>query len=168
MIVFRHPFLIVALGVMWMILQDSYSLDYFLAGLLIGGLVLLIFPGEVEHYPPLKWAGIGDFFRWLVKAVHLGVYFMWEILLSNWLVAKFVVDPKMPVKPGIVRMQLKAESPGQITLLVAMITLTPGTVALDVSSRQDALYIHTIDASDEESVLAVPRRFEEMVMEVIP
>lgn len=168
MIVFRRPFLLVSLAGMWMMLQESYSLDYFIAGLLLGALVLLIFPGPVQQHRPFEWDGLGDFLRWLWAAVRLVVYFFWELLLANLAVAKILVNPRLPVKPGIIGMELHTKSPGQITLLVALITLTPGTIALDVSAREDVLYIHAIDASDEEGTLAVPRRFEEMVMEVIP
>lgn len=167
MVVFQRPFLLLVFAVLWMLLQDSYRLDNFVAGLIIGAIMLLIFPTPEHRLVNPKVKGPGGFFRWVGKAVHLGLYFLWELLLANWAVAKLVLKPNLKLTPGILAMKLRIRQPGQIALLANLITLTPGTISTDVSKNNDILYIHCIDASDPEGALASCRRFEELVMEVL-
>ncbi len=155
------------LALLWMILQDSYRLDNFIAGLIVGALVFWLTPApEIDFIRP-KYKGIGGFFGWLPKLVRLALVFLWELLKSNWAVALMTLKPDLKLTPGILAMPLRIRQPGQIATLANMITLTPGTISIDVNKDHSVLYIHCIDASDPEGALASCYLFEDLVLEVL-
>ncbi len=88
---------------------------------------------------------IDIFFPWkLVKFVFVYIpVFIWKLILANLDVARRVLSPKIPLNPGIVKIKtdLKGDI-GKLTLANS-ITLTPGTLSIDV--EDDFIYVHTID-----------------------
>ncbi|XFA98754.1 Na+/H+ antiporter subunit E [Candidatus Izemoplasma sp. B36] len=88
---------------------------------------------------------IDIFFPWkLVKFVFVYLpVFIWKLILANLDVARRVLSPKIPLNPGIVKIKtdLKGDI-GKLTLANS-ITLTPGTLSIDV--EDDFVYVHTID-----------------------
>jgi multicomponent Na+:H+ antiporter subunit E len=75
-------------------------------------------------------------------------YLAGAIVRSNLDVARRVVRRRIPIKPGIVEVKTKLASPTGRTVLANSITLTPGTLSVDI--RGDRLYIHWIDVADED------------------
>ncbi|MFZ5824848.1 MAG: Na+/H+ antiporter subunit E [Bacillota bacterium] len=167
MALIRHPFLWLLFAVLWMVLQDAYTYDYFFAGLLTGALVFLLFPAPEVRVIRFAIRGPADFFPWLFRSARLVIYFLWELLQSNYAVGRMVLTPKLRLTPGILAMPLQVRQPGQIALLANLITLTPGTISMGVSKDNSVLYIHCIDVSDPEGALASSRRFEELIMGVL-
>jgi multicomponent Na+:H+ antiporter subunit E len=80
------------------------------------------------------------------------VWFLWELFLSNVRVAYDVATPGHLAKPGILAIPLDAETPFEITLFANLITLTPGTLSLDVSSDNKTLYIHAMYIDDPDTL----------------
>ncbi|MEA1986685.1 MAG: Na+/H+ antiporter subunit E [Candidatus Marinimicrobia bacterium] len=74
--------------------------------------------------------------------------FIWELIKSNIDVAKRVISPKLPINPGIVKVKTKLKSPLGRAILANSITLTPGT--LTVEMIDDHFYIHWIDVESED------------------
>jgi multicomponent Na+:H+ antiporter subunit E len=74
--------------------------------------------------------------------------FLYELLLSGYRVARLVLTPRMQLKPGIFAYPLKVDRNFEITLLANLITLTPGTLSVDVSDDRKTLFVHAIDCSD--------------------
>ena len=92
--------------------------------------------------------------------------FVRELLLSGWRVAKLVMSPRMDLKPGIFAYPLSVDRDFEITLLANMITLTPGTLSVDVSEDRRTLYVHALDCSDVEASIAEIRNgFERKIEE---
>ena len=73
-------------------------------------------------------------------------YLFIAIIKSNWDVARRVVQPTIPINPGIVAVKTKLKSPVGRMILANSITLTPGTLSVDVND--DHYYIHWIDVTD--------------------
>jgi multicomponent Na+:H+ antiporter subunit E len=71
--------------------------------------------------------------------------FLWEMLKANLDVAKRVIDPSLPINPGIVEIKTNLKSDRAKLFLANSITLTPGTLTVDIID--DSLYIHWIDLS---------------------
>jgi len=93
--------------------------------------------------------------RWfwkILQALGLLAFFSWELILANLRVARDVLRPLRKLRPAIVAIPLDLESGAQITLLANLITLTPGTMSLDVSSDRKVLYIHAMDGRDLENL----------------
>ena len=75
-------------------------------------------------------------------------YLLWAIVKANLQVARLVVDPKMPIKPGIVKIKTGLTDPVARMALANSITLTPGT--LTVEADGDTFYIHWIVVESED------------------
>jgi multicomponent Na+:H+ antiporter subunit E len=71
------------------------------------------------------------------------VVFLWELIKSNVNVALRVINPKLPINPGIVKVKTRLKSPMGRMILANSITLTPGTLTIDI--KDDFFYIHWID-----------------------
>jgi len=73
---------------------------------------------------------------------------IWECIKANFDVAYRVLHPAMPIKPGIVKFKLNLQSDFARTMLANSITMTPGTIAVDIVG--DYLYVHWIYVSSED------------------
>jgi hypothetical protein len=77
-----------------------------------------------------------------------------------------VLSPRMDLKPGIIAYPLKVDRDFEITILANLITLTPGTLSVDVSDDRRILYVHAMDASDPEATKRdIAEGFERKIME---
>ena len=93
--------------------------------------------------------------------------FFIELLMANLSVARTVLSPRLDVRPGILAYSTKLRSDVALTVLANMITLTPGTLTLDISEDRTTLFIHTLDCSDPEAVARrIRRSFETPLMEL--
>lgn len=84
----------------------------------------------------------------LVKFLFVYMFvFIWQLLLSNIDVARRVLSPTIPLNPGIVKVKTKIKGDfGKLTLANS-ITLTPGTLSIDVDG--DELFVHTVNVKGE-------------------
>lgn len=103
---------------------------------------------------------------WLVFG--LIMLFLKELLLSVLRVAWLVVQPRQNYRPSFISFPLTVDRPYEITLLANLITLTPGTLSVDVSDDQKTLYIHCIDVGDPEALRKdIANGFERKIMEAL-
>jgi multicomponent Na+:H+ antiporter subunit E len=94
-------------------------------------------------------------------------FFVWELLVANLRVAYEVLTPGFQMRAAIIDIPLDAESDLEITVLANLITLTPGTLSLDVSPDRKTLYIHAMHVDDVEQFRKdIKQRMERRVMEV--
>lgn len=101
--------------------------------------------------------------RWLLL---LG-YFLKELILSALNVAWLVLQPKIRLRPAFISYPLTVTTDVQITLLASLITLTPGTLSVDVSDDRKTLLIHALDVADEDVVIGrIAAGFEAKVLGV--
>ncbi len=95
-------------------------------------------------------------------------FYLWELIMSNVRVAIDVVTPRTRARPGVVAVPLDARTDAEITLLANLITMTPGSLTLDVSDDRKVLYVHSMFVEDPD---AVRRRlkgsFERRVLEIL-
>ena len=102
----------------------------------------------------------------LYRTVKLLVVFLREFVVSVFRVALLVLSPRMRFTPAAFRFPLALTSDRQITLLANMITLTPGTLTVDVADDRSALIIHAIDCPDVDAACAELRDgFERLIRE---
>ena len=102
-------------------------------------------------------------------AISLFLFFLWEVLVANFRVAAAVLGPSRLVRPGIVAVPLDVTSDTAISVLANMITLTPGTLSLDVSPDRRTLYVHCLTVDDpDEAVRSIKDGFERRVLRVLP
>lgn len=85
------------------------------------------------------------YFRQFYRVILLMLYFIKELWLSNLKVIYYVITPRLQFQPAILELELRLKSERAIVLLANLITLTPGTLTLEVSSDRSRLYFHTIN-----------------------
>ena len=93
--------------------------------------------------------------------------FVKELILSALRVAWLAVQPRITIRPAIVAYPLTVTTDAQITLLANMITLTPGTLTVDVSDDRKWLYVHAIDIESREALIgSIAAGFETRILRV--
>jgi len=104
--------------------------------------------------------------RYFWFAVYL-IVFTWECIKANFDVAYRVLNPALPVKPGIVKIKLRVKSEIARTFLANSITMTPGTISVDIVG--DYLYVHWIyvhSTDPEKYTHEVSGRFEHYIEKI--
>jgi len=110
--------------------------------------------------------GTVGYFTRAFRIVSLAGLFIYELVLSAVRVARMVLSPQMKLNPGIVAFPLRVDRDFEITLLANLITLTPGTLSVDVSDDRRTLFVHCIDVPDpEETIREIRDGFELKIME---
>lgn len=149
------------LALAWAALQAEFTLPNLLVGHVLGYLILLM----------LVKGGVFEESRYVGKvslALGLGLFFLWELVRANLRLARDVVAPRLSMRPGIVAVPLDASRDGEILLLAALINLTPGSVALDVSTDCTHLYVHVMYMDDPDSARAeIKNGFERRVLQLL-
>lgn len=144
-------------AITWAALSGSASAHNLVLGFVLGALALFLVrePFGSKAY------------LWRVLAITaLALMFLKDLALSAIKVATTVLRPEMNLKPGIFAFPLTVDRDFEITLLANMITLTPGTLSVDVSDDRKTLYVHALDCADPEAISRdIANGFERKIME---
>lgn len=92
--------------------------------------------------------------------------FVYELFISSFRVAWDVITPRHRARPGILAVPLEARAPGEITILANFISLTPGSLSLDVAADRETLFVHLMFVDDAEAERAAIRTLERRVLKV--
>lgn len=157
------PFQIIihlVISFMWMLLNESYTGSSFIAGYLIGAVLLFL----LKRFLP------GAFYlQRLWKVCKLILLFIKELILSNIDIVKLVYTPNLKdkVEPGIFAYPIELTKGWEITLLANLITLTPGTLSVAMSEDYSIIYVHAMHIdTEEDSIRSIKETFEKAIMEV--
>ena len=106
-------------------------------------------------------------FRFINLIIFIPVY-IWELIKANFSVAIKALSPNLNINPGIVKITTELQSDYGLAMLSNCITLTPGTITMDIyeDGSENAIYIHWIDATTEDTKEAseiIKGRFEYFV-----
>jgi len=135
------------------------DLSGFLTGFLVGYMALWL-------TKPLY--GQTRYFERLPKVLGLIGFFGKELLVSNLRVLWDVITPRHISRPGIIGIPLDARTDGEIMLVANLISLTPGTLSLDVSEDRRMLYVHVMFLDDVDQTRAqIKQGLEKRVLEVM-
>ncbi len=111
--------------------------------------------------------GSRKYFKLMPLAVSFIFFFLYELIKANIQVAYEVMTPKLNMQPGIVMVPLDVETDLEITLLANLITLTPGTLSLDVSADKKVLYVHSMYVADKEQFIqGIKNGFEKRLLQL--
>jgi len=153
-------FLVVILALIWVGISGNFTGLNLLFGGLIGAVAILVLR-EALAGPRTS--------RRVRRVLSLAFLFLYELVVSAVRVALVVARPDMSkaVRPAIVAVPLTVRSDEEITLLANMITLTPGTLSVDVSADKSVLYVHALCLDDREAMIAsIANGFEKKIREV--
>lgn len=148
----------------WIALTSVRDLQEVIAGIVVALLVsvvagkFLITSEKSGHLIKRFFSAIWYFFK-----------FLWEMTKANLHVAYIVIHPYLPIKPGIVKIKTQLTKDSAITVLTNSITLTPGTLTVDVNPEKRELYIHWIEVLSvdvDKNTDLIGGRFEKLLREV--
>ena len=148
----------IIIGVLWMFFQDNWSVLTFSGGYLLGLFILFI----LRRFLPDK------FYLFTLQAmVELLLIFIYELIISSILVIGKIIAPEINIRPGIFAFETSLEGDVEVTLLSMLITLTPGSVVVEVSHDNKILYVHAMDIPElSDAVLRSKDRFEKAIKKV--
>lgn len=132
-----------ALALGWAALMGTFTLPTLLVGFVIGYLALWV-------VRPMF--GATTYFERVWRVLRLAGLFIYELFVSSLRVVWDVVTPTHLSQPGIIAMPLDVEGDGEILLVASLISLTPGTLSLDVSSDRKTLYVHAMFVEDPDAL----------------
>ncbi|CAA0103835.1 Na(+)/H(+) antiporter subunit E [BD1-7 clade bacterium] len=148
--------ILLALG--WMVINGQYQSTDFLVGFVVGFLSLWLtepFRGK-PSYGRKVWA-----------AIELFVVFLYQLLTSSLQVVWDVITPQHLSDPAIINVPMDVKSDMQIMLLANIVSLTPGTLTLNVSDCRQYLIVHAMFGSDKQAVIDdIKHTFERRILEV--
>ena len=87
---------------------------------------------------------IPDFFMFIL-------FYLKELVKANFHLARDILSPKMRISPGIVKISTRAKSDNQILILFNLITMTPGSLCMDISDDRKSIYVHGMYVKDRDS-----------------
>jgi multicomponent K+:H+ antiporter subunit E len=155
---FPHPALSVAIFLLWMALNNASSLAHAVLALILAiGLPLLTHRFWPEHPPKVK----------LLPAIRLFGVVLWDILMASIDVAKLVLGPTKRIKPAFIEVPLDMQDPFVGTLLASIVSLTPGTVSIDIDRSRWVLQVHALNVEDREVIIqSIKTRYEQPLKEI--
>jgi len=143
----------------WMLLNESWSVLEFGIGYLIGFFIIL----SMRRFFPDPFYG-----RKLWAIFHLFYLFIFELFKSSINVIVQVSRPKLNIQPGIFRSETVLKTDFEITLLSTLLTLTPGSVVMEIDPKAGVMFIHAMDADDfRKNITKTKRTFEKAIIEVM-
>lgn len=149
----------ILLAVVWAAAAGRFTLTNLFIGFVIGYLVLLLVQ---------RVTGPSRYFRKVRELVVFLLFFFRELVRSNLRMAKDVVSLRPSMRPGVIAVPLDAQTDTEIALVAMLISLTPGTMTLDVSDNREVLYIHAMFIDDiDELREGIKETFERRLLEVM-
>lgn len=136
--------------VCYMLFTFTFTFEEIIVGVIVSLIVAVFTAKFFIHDNPFYLFNLSKFGS-LLKYVFL--IFPKELLKANIDVAKRALNPSLPVNPGIVRVPSDLKSEYALSMLANSITLTPGTITMDISEKdgKNYYYIHWIDVSTTDS-----------------
>ena len=129
----------ILLSLAWLALTAQFTPTNLIIGFALGYLVLWVTLRRDSH---------SVYFIKLRQLISFAFFFAREVIEANLRVAHEVLTPRHHMSPAVIAIPLDARTGAEITVLANLITLTPGTLSLDVSNDRRVLYIHAMYVKD--------------------
>jgi multicomponent Na+:H+ antiporter subunit E len=148
----------VLLAVAWVLVTGGFSLLNGVFGFVLGLGALSLIREQI---------GTIGYVRRVRRIASLALLFLYELVMSAIRVFRLVLTPDLSkLEPGFIAYPLTVDRDFEISLLANLITLTPGTLSVDVSDNRRTLYIHAIHVPDPEALKKdIATGFERKIME---
>lgn len=146
------------LAMAWVLLTSDFGLANMLFGLVVSYLILLFLRPVI---------GDSEYFGKVSQVIGFIGYFLVQMIKSNLRVAHDVLTPTHHMRPGVIGLCLEATSDLEITIFANLISLTPGTLSLDISSDRKVLYIHAMYIDDLDELRAEIRDLERRLLDIM-
>lgn len=149
----------IMLVLIWIALTGDFTFVNFTFGFFLGSLALWLADKDSDSK---------KYFRLIPVAISFTFFFLYELIKANIQVAYEVANPSLTMVPGIVAVPLDVKSELEITLLANLISLTPGTLSLDISEKKEVLYVHAMYVHDKQEFIdSIKNGFERKVIQLL-
>lgn len=139
--------------------MGNFEPPYLIFGFILGYIILWIFYKRSRSY---------KYFKQFPLVIEFILFLLWEILISNIRLTITILSPKPKLRSAVVGVPLDLKSDLGIVILAHLITLTPGSLSLDVSSHKKYLYVHVYDLDDPDLFIKeIKDKFERRVREIL-
>lgn len=91
------------------------------------------------------------------------LFYLYRLVRSNLNLAKTILKPKLNMRPGIIELPIQLKSDHEILSLINLITMTPGTICMDISDDKSKIYIHAMFVNDEVEFKAEIKEMEQRI-----
>lgn len=154
----KYSLLNIALALVWTFLTGEFTQTNFFFGLLLAFCLLFMLRDVV---------GTTAYCRKVWQVTYFVLYFVWQLIVANLHVAYEVITPRLYMRPAIVAVPLDLKKEMEITLLANLVTLTPGTLSLEISEDRSTLFVHGMYVDDVEAFRqSIKQGFEKRVQEL--
>ncbi len=149
-----HFALNLLLAIVWMLLRSDFSLFGLIVGFTIGFIAIAFARITPDSHGYVR-ASFG--------IVRLVFAFLIELVIANVQLAYDLLRPRPPFRPGFVRFEIADLGPAETVLLANLVSLTPGTLTVDIRDDGSELVVHSLYAGDPERVRRGLRRFADLI-----
>lgn len=149
----RHPFILLWLTVVWVGLWGSLTAANVLGGLAVAAVLLALLP--LAQAPSQGWV------RWPALLRYL-VFFALELVRASLIVVWQVLRPGGELRQAVIAVDAMGASDRLLTVVANSISLTPGTLTLEVDRERSILYVHVLDVGGPEGVERARRSIEHL------
>lgn len=147
------------LAIIWVLATGTLTEENFLFGFFISFMILWVITYKKEER---------KYFTMIPKLFGFGAFVLWEITKANFQSVKESFYPKSKLEPAIVKVPLDAKTDMEITFLANIISLTPGTLIMDVSDDKKVIYVHVMHLIDKEDFIKeIKAKFEKPLLELM-
>jgi multicomponent Na+:H+ antiporter subunit E len=108
------------------------------------------------------------YFTILPKLFSFFLFMSWEIIKANLVTVKESLYAKSKLEPAVVKIPLSVESDLEITILAIMVSVTPGTLVMDISDDKKVMYVHVMHVGNKKDFIdEVKNKFEKRLLEIL-
>ncbi len=107
--------------------------------------------------------------KWIKKIwviVSFVIFYLAELVKASWIMSIDILTPGLNIRPGIVSIPMEASTDQEILTLVNLISMTPGSLSVDISTEKKRIYVHGMYLHDVDDFKYQIRKLEKKVMEV--
>jgi multicomponent K+:H+ antiporter subunit E len=152
------PRLSIVIVVLWLAISNSLHPGHIAVALVLA----LVLPMFTQHIVPSV-----PRIRAPLKLIAYVLLVLQDICIANFRVARLALSPLRYLHPMIVRVPLDVKDPAVATILAATVTLTPGTVSVELDMNAAELTVHALDAQDAHAVVTeIKQRYEARLKEI--
>jgi len=143
------------IAIMWLLLWGEATPANIVGGVVVAAVLVFVFPaapeGPVSSFRP-------------VAAIRFLLHFLYKLVEANLILAWEVATPRNRIREGVVAVPVHMSSRGVVTMVANAISLTPGTLSLEVNMERRQIYVHVLHLHDLEKVRRDLHRFEELAL----
>ena len=157
-VLFPHPILSIILVLTWLMLNNTISAGH----IVLGSIFATLIPWLTQRFWP-EQVCLGKWSTILKFSLLVG----YDIIVSNIFVAKLILGKNSDLKPDFLEIPLEIRHPLGLSILASTISLTPGTVSVDLNDDRSILIVHALHVDDVKAEIeTIKNRYEKPLMEI--